>query len=85
MLKKAYAWYEEQKEGLGETLLKEANICFDKLEKQPGIYAIVKGNFREINLRTFPYVLVFSIEETEVIIYTVFHTSRNPKKKFIKS
>lgn len=82
MAMNAYDWYEEQQLGLGELFLTELDVCYDKLETLPAVYAKIKKNFRQIILKTFPYVVVFEIIKNEVIVYAVFHTSLNPKKKF---
>jgi hypothetical protein len=84
MAKKAYKWYEEQQPGLGDLFLKELDNCYNKIESWLALYAKINRNFRQIILRTFPYVVVFEILEEDVIIYAVFHTSRSPRRKFIK-
>lgn len=84
MALEAYDWYEEQQLGLGELFLKELNSCFDKLEAWPLAYAKIKKDYRQIILKTFPYVAVYEIAKDEVIVFAVFHTSRNPRKKFKK-
>lgn len=84
MTKNAYQWYEEQQNGLGDLFLLELERCYDKLETWPASYAKIKGNFRQLVLTTFPYVIVFEIFDTEVVIFAIFHTSRNPRKKFRK-
>ena len=85
MAKEAYQWYEKQQAGLGDLFLLELESGYDKIETWPTSYAKIKKNFRQIILRTFPYVIVFEIIENDVVVYAVFHTSRNPRKKFKKS
>lgn len=82
MAKEAYQWYNEQQQGLGESFLDELEGCYDKIEVWPASYAKIKKNFRQVILKTFPYVVVFEIIKDDVVVYAVFHTSRNPKKKF---
>jgi plasmid stabilization system protein ParE len=84
MAKEAYEWYNEQQEGLGDLFLTELESCYDKLESWPTAYSKIKRNYRQLVLHTFPYVIVFEIIKKEVIIYSIFHTSRNPNKKFKK-
>jgi hypothetical protein len=84
MAKDAYHWYKEQQLGLGELFLHELESCYDKLEVWPAAYTTIKKDFRHIVLRTFPYVVVFKLIKDDVVVYAVFHTSRNPKKKFRK-
>jgi plasmid stabilization system protein ParE len=84
MAEKAYDWYEEQQVGLGKLFVTELVSCYDKLEAWPAAYTKIYKNYRHIILRTFPYVVVFEIIKDDVVIYAVFHTSRNPRKKFKK-
>jgi hypothetical protein len=84
MAKEAYEWYNEQQPGLGDLFLDELESCFDKLELWPLAYGKIKKNYRQLVLQTFPYVIVFEILKKDVVVYSVFHTSLNPKKKFRK-
>lgn len=84
MAKEAYDWYELQQLGLGSTFMDELESCYNRLEAWPNAYSKINKNFRQIILKTFPYVLVFEIIKHDVIIYAVFHTSRSPRKKFKK-
>jgi len=84
MATKAYKWYEEQREGLGELFLDEIEECYDRLEASPESYQKIKANFRHVVARTFPYVIIFEILGEDIVVYAVFHTSRNPRKKFKK-
>jgi hypothetical protein len=34
-----------------------------------------------MTLVKFPFVIIYEIIGTEIIIYSVFHTSRNPERK----
>ncbi len=84
MAKQAYDWYEEKQSGLGNIFFDELEACYDKIETWPTAYTKIKKDFRHIVLKTFPYVVVFKIIKQDVVIYAVFHTSQNPRKKFIK-
>lgn len=82
MLKAAYEWYEEKQPGLGELLLKDVDACYDKLEKQPFLYASAKNNFRQILLGTFPYVIVFEIFEKRLWFMQFFIPAEILKASF---
>ena len=82
MAKEAYQWYEEQQSGLGDSFMIELDSCYDKLEISPISYTKIKKHFRHILLKKFPYVVIFEVINNDVIVYSVFHTSRNPRKKF---
>ncbi|MCD6011810.1 MAG: type toxin-antitoxin system RelE/ParE family toxin [Flavipsychrobacter sp.] len=82
MLDDAYWWYEQQLPGLGERLFSEVEICFEKLRQHPTYYSEGRENYRQIIVKNFPYKIIFEIIETDVIVYSIFHTSRNPDNLF---
>ena len=43
--------------------LTEIDAAIDKIEVQPRAYAIRYRNVRRINLASFPYALIFTVEE----------------------
>jgi plasmid stabilization system protein ParE len=77
----AYNWYEDQRKGLGKEFLAELEVYYKKLEQQPMVFGKASKNYRQVVLRKFPYIILFEISKTEVIIFAVFHKSRNPKNK----
>lgn len=81
MQKDAYDWYELQKDGLGELFLRELEEHYHKIQVLPASYGKKDGNYRQISLKKFPYVIVYRIFKTTVLVYAVFHTSRNPNDK----
>ena len=84
MTRDDYDWYEEQKPGLGEEFLSELESIYLKIESHPEYFGKVKKSFRQAALKRFPFVIVYEIIKTEIVVFAVFHTSRNPKLKFIK-
>src|SRR5258708_36343852 len=80
----AYEWYENQKAGLG----KEFEISIEKKLSQivlnPLRYTKKRGIHREALVETLPYVVVYKFYSKENLIFisSIFHASRNPKKKY---
>lgn len=66
------------------TVLKAFNSdledVYQSLEKNP-FYQLKYKNLRGVPFKKFPFLMFFSIEEIEkiVYIYSVFHTSQNPE------
>ena len=60
----------------------ELNTAFDSLEKQPYNYFRLQKNYRRIVLPSFPYMIVYRIEERTVVIVALFHQKKNPNKLF---
>ena len=75
-----YLWYEGQREGLGEEFHDEVQEYFDMLRKRPTGSAKWRGPFKKINLKRFPFIIVYRVVKDSIIIYSVFHSSRNPSR-----
>lgn len=80
----AYEYYEGNKTGLGKRFLNVLDYYFDRIQKYPEHYQIKTKPYREAVIKDFPFVLIYEIEETRVIVYAVFNTWKNPKTKPIK-
>jgi plasmid stabilization system protein ParE len=77
-------WYNEKRNGLGNEFLEELELSIKIIKANPYKYQIQKKEIRQAILNRFPYLIMFEIEEGEIIIYSVLHSKRNPKDKFIK-
>lgn len=81
-LAEATNWYEEKSKGLGDKFIDYFLEAIDYLEKRPFDFPKIEGEYRQVVLNTFPYVIIFKVEANHVFIIAVFHTSRNPTKKY---
>lgn len=85
-LQAIWEWYEEEKLGLGDLFEIEFYRKANLLQESPLHYPI-KGkyrgsSYREANLKKFPVMIVYEILENQtIIVHSVFHTSRHPKRK----
>jgi len=77
MIQDAYDWYEQQQPGLGEAFLSAVDNSFSKIVFHPEYFSIVNKGYRQIRLMRFPFVVVYEIIGSNVVIFAVFHTSRN--------
>jgi plasmid stabilization system protein ParE len=79
-----YRWYEEQQKGLGLNFLNVLEKYKTGIANNPEQFKKTYKHFREVFIHTFPFMIVYYIKkkEKEIIIVSVFHTSRNPKKKY---
>lgn len=80
---KAFDWYEEQKEGLGDKFGDEIQISINKILANPNHYPAKIISIREFIVKKYPFIIVYKVSEKkkEVIITSIFHTKRNPKLK----
>ncbi|MEN9447780.1 MAG: hypothetical protein RJA25_1070 [Bacteroidota bacterium] len=84
-LRDALIWYEEQQYDLGYELLQEIRKSISNILQNPTINKITFNDRREAFVNRFPYKIVYTMENDSIIVvYAFFHSSRNPKEKFRK-
>ena len=77
----AIAWYEGEREGLGQEFRATIEQYFQRIADNPELFPKIRGDVRRaVVLRRFPYVIHFLIEKDRVVIMSVFHTSREPEQ-----
>ena len=79
-VKKGYRWYEEQKPGLGEAFLERVEECLQAIARSPKAFQVVTKDTRRAIVWQFPYMIFYRIENKGIYIYSVFHTSQDPRK-----
>jgi len=80
----AWIWYEEKQTNLGDRFENEVYKQLKEIELHPKRYPERKQFFRETKIKTFPYLIIYRIDEGEkvILISSIFHTSRNPEAKY---
>lgn len=80
----SWNWYEDRQQGLGDRFVKEIMKKIFTIEENPERYSIKFKQYREAIVEIFPFVVIYRINEHKkfIRIVAVFHTSRNPKKKY---
>ena len=82
--KNSVDWYEDQLEGLGKRFAKSVFSKLDSIADNPAQYPFKKLDFRECKITDFPFLVVYKIDNTKqvIVVYSIFHTSRRPGKKY---
>jgi len=81
----SYLWYEEQLEGLGSRFANSVRKKLEVIVSNPDVYSKKKGRFHEASLdKPFPFVIVYIVnkKQKQIVVTSIFHTSRNPKLKY---
>ena len=76
----AYNWYESKQNKLGERLISVLDDYFSIIKKSPKQFPKVLNDMRQATIKNFPYIIIFKIENNDVIVFAVFHSSQNPEK-----
>ncbi|MDP9079850.1 MAG: type II toxin-antitoxin system RelE/ParE family toxin [Bacteroidota bacterium] len=77
----AWEWYEDRQPGLGDAFQRELHRKIKFIIANPLHYP-QKGRYREAIIDVFPYLIVFGIDNSSIIIISIFHMSRHPKRKY---
>lgn len=81
-LEGAIRWYEARREGLGNEFLGCVEEILTHIADKPELHEKVKRDYRRVLVRRFPYAVFYEYDAATncVTVYSVFHTSRNPRK-----
>ena len=80
-MQKSYDYYESKSLGLGERFLLTVEEYFEIIKNNPKQFQVKREEIREAYLQKFPFIIVYQIVKDTIIVYSVFHTSRNPSTK----
>lgn len=75
----AFAWYEEQRAGLGREFLYELDVVYQRIAKFPFLYAELYRGLRQVRVRRFPVGVFYLVSPTEIRIVAVIHAARSPR------
>ena len=78
-LQDAYLWYEEKQAGLGATFLEAVEAQFDRILENPEIYVEIAQGIRRGPTRTFPYWVIYTIDEAQVAVLAVLDSRQDPE------
>ncbi|WP_167285339.1 type II toxin-antitoxin system RelE/ParE family toxin [Marilutibacter alkalisoli] len=77
----AFEWYEQRSYGLGGDFLRAVAAAEEHLARSAESYPAVRGRFRRVLLRRFPYALHFEILDGEqVSVLACLHHRRSPER-----
>ncbi len=83
-IQESFDYYESKVEDLGLNFLEALEKDLNLIAQYPEQAKIVRKEFRQALIKKFPFLIIYKITESSIIIYSVFHTSRNPKDKYKK-
>jgi plasmid stabilization system protein ParE len=78
-LEEIASWYETIRKNLGKRFLKSVNDEMKIVRVNPHLYQIRYDGTRVALTQTFPYLIHFEIDQKEIVLKAIIHTSRNSK------
>lgn len=78
---RAYNYYESISIGLGEDFLQILEQYYSTLQDNPYLYGYTDERkvLRDVAILRFPFVIIFEIHDSTVIIYSVHNTHKQLK------
>ena len=74
----ACAWYDEQRDGLGDEFFQELERLLNTIADNPKAYPLAPLGRRKAHLKRFPYTVFYRILSDRVRILSVHHDKRHP-------
>lgn len=77
-------WYKERSLQAAENYVLAVNEALGKVASYPHQFRNTYQQFYEIGLKRYPFAIIYFIDEDlhQVVIVSLFHYKRNPRKKF---
>jgi len=76
----AFDWYEDRVAGLGAEFLLCLDAVFSAIVRNPQQFPRVYRVVRRALTRRFPYEVFFVEDAERIVVLSVFHAKRNPKR-----
>jgi plasmid stabilization system protein ParE len=80
-LELAFAWYERQRRGLGFEFLDCVENSVKLILENPEMYNVYYSDFRGSVIRRFPFTVFYTLEESEVVVHSVFDSRQSPDER----
>jgi toxin ParE1/3/4 len=75
----ASEWYRAKDESVKVHFVDAVNSTLNRIQHLPTSFPIAYGtNVRKAVVGKFPFIILFTVQVDRVLVYSVFHTSRNP-------
>jgi plasmid stabilization system protein ParE len=73
-------WYEGRSPGLGTEFVRVLARTIDEIVDRPESFQQVRGEIRHAVLRRFPYSILFTYDGATVLILSIHHHRRDPRR-----
>jgi len=79
-LAEAAQWYEAQAAGLGQDFLDEFQAVMSRVMRFPEAWTRIGARHRPCLFRRFPYAVLYSFTESEILVAGVIDLRRDPQR-----
>lgn len=78
-LRSAARYYEAQVPGLGRDFLQEVRATIVRISPWPEAWQSLDAEIRRCRTHRFPYGIIYTVENSEVLVVSVMHLHRHPE------
>jgi plasmid stabilization system protein ParE len=78
-LAEATTYYENEVKGLGLDFLDEFEVTIKRILDFTSAWSKLDGNLHYCLLQKFPYMIIYKIHNSEILVVSIFHQHRKPK------
>lgn len=75
----AFAYYQQQAEGLGERFIYDFSSSAERIRSFPKAYPTYTKQSRKCMFKTFPYSIIYRLYPDLIFIVAVAHHKKDPK------
>lgn len=76
----AASWYEARRRGLGREFRLALDAAIGRVQQNPAHYQVVHGTARRAVLHRFPYTLIYTVSDAEVLVIACMHGRRRQER-----
>lgn len=77
----ALDFYNSKQRNLGKKFLTEIDNTLNSILLSPHGFKVIYQNKHQATMAKFPFVIIYEIIESKIVVMSIFHTSKNPTKK----
>lgn len=81
-IKVAYLWHLSEEPTWGEAFLEDLERGKRLICRVPNAFPNEYKDYRACPLEHYPYLLIYALRQGKVVLFSVFHTSRDPDEKY---
>lgn len=79
-LEEAFRWYERQRPGLGEELLRAVDSALVDVLEQPLRHPEIHRDVRRALVRRFPFAVFYRLLDDRLVVLAILHGGRDPRR-----
>ncbi|MEO2034945.1 MAG: type II toxin-antitoxin system RelE/ParE family toxin [Planctomycetaceae bacterium] len=73
-------WYDARAVGLGDAFVNNVRQTIESIISDPSRFAETPGGLRYQRVHRFPYVVLFTVTDSELLLLGTLHTARSIEK-----